>query len=54
MGTKAYEIWQYHSLQGGVEFDFIDRSGFSNYLLVNSTYRGEVRDDNWRQQLSTQ
>jgi GWxTD domain-containing protein len=54
MGTKAYEIWQYHSLQGGVEFDFIDRSGFSDYILVNSTCRGEVRDDNWRQQLSTQ
>jgi GWxTD domain-containing protein len=54
MGSKSYEIWYYHSLQGGVEFDFIDRSGFSDYLLVNSTHRNEIRDDNWQQQLQTQ
>jgi GWxTD domain-containing protein len=52
--SKAYEIWQYHSIQGGVEFDFIDRSGFSDYILVNSTHRSEIRDDNWQRQLKTQ
>jgi len=50
--SKAYEIWYYHSLQGGVEFDFIDRSGFSDYILVNSTHRSEIRDDNWQRQLT--
>jgi GWxTD domain-containing protein len=54
MNTKAYEIWYYHSLQGGVEFDFIDRSGFFDYILVNSTCRNEIRDDNWQQRLNTQ
>jgi GWxTD domain-containing protein len=54
MGSKSYEIWYYHSLQGGVEFDFIDRSGFSDYILVNSTHRSEIRDDNWQRQLQTQ
>jgi GWxTD domain-containing protein len=54
MDTKSYEIWYYHSIQGGVEFDFIDRSGFSDYMLVNSTHRNEIRDDNWQQQLNAQ
>jgi GWxTD domain-containing protein len=54
MDTKSYEIWYYHSIQGGVEFDFIDRSGFSDYILVNSTHRNEIRDDNWQQQLNAQ
>jgi len=49
--TKPYEIWYYHSLQGGVEFVFIDKSSFSDYILVHSTHRNEIRDDNWRDQL---
>jgi len=52
--TKAYEVWHYNSLQGGVEFDFIDKTGFSDYILVNSTHRNEIRDDSWQQQLNTQ
>jgi GWxTD domain-containing protein len=54
IGSKPYEIWLYHNIQGGVEFDFIDRSGFSDYVLVNSTHHGEIRDDNWQQQLNVQ
>jgi GWxTD domain-containing protein len=52
--TKAYEVWHYHNIQGGVEFDFIDKSGFSDYILVNSTHRSEIRDDDWQQQLNIQ
>jgi GWxTD domain-containing protein len=47
--TKPYEIWHYYGIENGVEFDFVDRSGFGDYVLVNSTRRGEIRDDNWRQ-----
>jgi GWxTD domain-containing protein len=45
---KPYESWHYYQIEGGVEFDFLDRNGFGNYELVNSTKRGEIRDDDWQ------
>ena len=45
--TKPYEIWHYNEIQGGVIFVFADLSGFSRYILVHSTMRGEVSDQNW-------
>ena len=50
--SKPYEIWYYNSLQGGVNFDFIDKTGFGDYTLVNSTMRNEIQDPNWQQYLS--
>jgi GWxTD domain-containing protein len=49
--SKPYEIWHYYQIESGVEFDFIDRSGFGNYTLVNSTKRGEIQDSGWQQYL---
>ncbi len=49
--SKPYEVWHYHSIQGGVVFVFIDRTGFQDYQLVHSTHRNELRDDNWREYL---
>jgi GWxTD domain-containing protein len=51
--TKPYEIWHYHELQGGVVFIFADLTGFSQYTLVHSTMRGELRDDNWMNRVAT-
>ncbi|MGE5314583.1 MAG: GWxTD domain-containing protein [Acidobacteriota bacterium] len=51
--VKPYEIWYYHSLQGGVQFIFGDRTGFSDYILLHSTHRNELHDDNWMRQIST-
>jgi GWxTD domain-containing protein len=45
---RPYEIWEYHSIQGGVIFVFVDRSGFSDYQLVHSTHRDEMQDNNWQ------
>jgi len=45
--THPYEVWQYHAIQGGVEFVFVDRLGFGEYRLVHSTHRDELRNDNW-------
>ena len=39
------------AVENGVEFDFVDRSGFGEYQLVNSTKRGEMRDDDWQRYL---
>jgi len=47
--TKPYEIWTYNNIQGGVEFDFVQRIQGSDYELVNSTHRNELHDSNWMQ-----
>lgn len=46
--SKPYEIWHFYNIESGVEFDFVDRTGFGNYVLVNSTKRGENQDDGWQ------
>lgn len=51
--TKPYEVWYYHSIEGGVEFVFADITGFSEYMLLHSTMRGEMRDDNWQRRIQT-
>lgn len=51
--TKPYEIWYYNELEGGVIFVFGDLTGFSDYTLLHSTLRGELRDDNWIRRITT-
>jgi len=45
--TKPYEVWHYNGIEGGVIFVFADITNFSDYQLLHSTARGELRDDNW-------
>ena len=49
--TRPYEIWYYNEIEGGVQFVFGDVTGFSDYLLLHSTKRGELRDDGWRRRI---
>ncbi len=49
---KPYEIWRYYSLQGGVQFIFVDLEGFGRYTLVHSTAENEVRDSDWERLIS--
>lgn len=49
--SKPYEIWHYYQIENGVDFVFVDRTGFGEYILIHSTKRGELRDDNWRRLL---
>jgi GWxTD domain-containing protein len=46
--TKPYETWHYYSIENGVDFIFVDRSGFGEYTLVHSTKRGELQDEDWQ------
>lgn len=46
--TKPYETWHYYSIENGVDFIFVDRSGFGDYTLVHSTKRGELQDPDWQ------
>ena len=52
--TKPYEIWRYESLEGGVVFVFGDVTGYNDYQLLNSTKRGEIRDDYWQRRIMVQ
>jgi len=45
--SKPYEVWSYFQIESGVEFVFLDKTGFGDYELVHSTKRGELRDDDW-------
>ncbi len=49
--SKPYEIWFFYQIENGVQFVFLDRSGFGDYVLIHSTKRGELRDDQWEQKL---
>ncbi|MBI4549212.1 MAG: GWxTD domain-containing protein [Ignavibacteriae bacterium] len=48
--SNPYEIWHYNSLQGGVIFVFVDRSGLGEYTLVHSTHRDELHETDWFRQ----
>jgi GWxTD domain-containing protein len=50
--TRPYEIWHYEYLEGGVEFIFGDLTGFSDYQLLHSTKRGELRDEYWLRRIA--
>ncbi len=45
--SMPYEKWIYNEVQGGVVFVFVDQRGTGDYLLVHSTHRNEIREDNW-------
>jgi GWxTD domain-containing protein len=51
--SKAYEIWTYHSLQGGAIFVFVQKNQGGEYDLVHSTLRGELQDENWQRFIQT-
>lgn len=50
--TRPYEIWSYHSIEGGVYFVFGDITGFNDYQLIHSTKRGELRDEYWERRIT--
>ncbi len=41
------EIWYYGEGGGGAYFYFVDKTGYSNYILVHSTVFGEIRNEYW-------
>ena len=45
--ARAYKIWFYDQVEGGVEFVLVDRLGFGNYELVHSTKKGEIYNPDW-------
>ena len=52
-GSKPWERWNYHEMQGGVYFIFDDEMGYGVYRLVHSTLNGEVHDSQWEERIRT-
>ncbi|MCC6864635.1 MAG: GWxTD domain-containing protein [Ignavibacteria bacterium] len=51
--TRAYEIWTYNNIQGGVIFVFVDNStGLGDYTLVHSTAQNEINDEFWKDKIN--
>ncbi|MBS4028541.1 MAG: GWxTD domain-containing protein [Ignavibacteriales bacterium] len=48
-----YEIWDYHQLQGGVSFYFVDEFNNNQSRLVHSSATGEIKDPRWSQRIQT-
>jgi GWxTD domain-containing protein len=51
--TKPWEQWNYHELQGGAYFIFLDEDGYGVYRLIHSNLRGEVYDTQWEERIKT-
>ena len=43
-----YQVWTYHSIEGGAKFVFIDMMGLENYKLIHSTHSGYITNYNWQ------
>ncbi len=52
--NRAYEVWNYFKIQGGILFIFVDIRGFGDYTLVHSTAREELQDQDWQRWISPQ
>ena len=48
---KAYQIWYYYYIQGGIEFVFIDIRNIEEMKLIHSSAKDEVKDYNWNEWL---
>jgi len=48
LGERPWETWQYYNIEGGVEFVFIDRTGYGHFQLVHSTAENEIQDYSWQ------
>lgn len=53
-GNKAYEVWIYDSIDGGVKFYFVDVRQNGRFSLVHSTMFEEIQNANWESQFLKQ
>lgn len=50
--SKSYEIWKYNSVEGGGECAFVEiQQATGVYKLVHSTFRTELKNQDWKNEL---
>lgn len=51
--NKSYEIWSYNTDKGDGECVFIERQSSSGvYILTHSTFKNEISNPNWKEELN--
>lgn len=50
--ARAYQIWRYFDIEGGVEFIFVELRSGGEMELVHSTARNELQDPTWQRWLN--
>jgi GWxTD domain-containing protein len=50
--SRAFQIWRYFDIEGGVEFIFVDIKSGGEMQLVHSTARNELQDPAWQRWLN--
>ncbi len=43
----AWQVWEYHQIEGGVIYVFVDRNNLGEYTQVHSTKNGELNNPYW-------
>jgi len=51
LGTRSWEKWWYHGIEGGVYFVFVDYEDTGGYELIHSTKKNEIWDSNWEKKI---
>lgn len=49
--SRAYQVWNYFSIEGGIKFYFVDIRGWGEYEQVHATARNELADPDWQRWL---
>lgn len=52
--TWGYERWEYHRLEGGVFFIFLDWKNLGDYRLMHSNKQGERWDPDWQDKIEVE
>jgi GWxTD domain-containing protein len=43
----AWQLWEFHQIEGGVIYVFVDRNNLGDYTQVHSTKKGEMNNPYW-------
>lgn len=54
IATWGYERWEYHKLEGGSYFIFLDWKNLGDYRLMHSNKQGERWDPDWQSKVETE
>lgn len=52
IGSRSWQRWWYQGMEGGVYFVFVDYEDTDSYVLIHSTKKNEIRDENWEDKIN--
>jgi len=49
--SRSWQRWWYQGMEGGVYFVFVDYEDTDSYVLIHSTKKNEIQDENWEDKI---